>query len=99
MARRRREERARAAEHVVGFAERCLDGVQRDGAYDENGHGVVGETWISAGCADGEASRHMRSGAVMPSSASPLRSTSCDARASTRRARMIGSGSLSTCAL
>ena len=77
MARRRGEERARAAEHVVGFAERRFDGVQRDGTYDENGH--VREAVI-AGIEDGEG-HHIRSGAVIPSSASPLRNTSCDARA------------------
>ena len=46
-----------------------------------------------------DARNYIRSGAVMPSNGEAVRSTICAARARTSRARVIGSGSSSTCAL
>jgi hypothetical protein len=39
-----REEGRGPAQHLVGFAEGGFDGVQRDGAYNEEGH------WVGARC-------------------------------------------------
>src|SRR5439155_7184971 len=87
VARRGGEEDARAAKDVVGLPERSFDGVERDGADDENRHGVRRDDGVRARLL------YIRSGAVMPSSESPFRSTMRAARASTSRARVIGSGS------
>src|SRR6185437_3921330 len=99
MAPRRGEERARAAEHVVGFAERRLDRIERDGSHDEDCHLESCLFPVDGASESVRPFSYMRSGAAIPSSDSPLRNTICAARASTSRAFWIESGSLSTCAL
>ena len=79
--RRRREIGARSAEHIIGLTERRLDGIERDGPDDEHLIGGTGET------------AHMRSGADSPRMRNPAAMPSCVARASTRRARVMASGS------